>query len=158
MSLKLTPMTESEFKIWEPRSRAAYAADKARSNSMTLIEAQEAADRDFRRYLSDGLKTENSHLFTAKNSAGEILGSIWFGIRDTPSKRSAFIYDVVIEPEHRGQGHGREMMKLAELEIQKLGASRIGLHVFGYNTAAIQLYHSLGYLTTDVDMEKVLLP
>lgn len=156
MSLKLTPMTESEFEIWEPRSRAAYAADKARSNSMTLFEAQEAADRDFRRYLSDGLKTENSHLFTAKSSTGEILGFIWFGIRDTPSKRSAFIYDVVIEPEHRGQGHGREMMKLAELEIRKLGASRIGLHVFGYNTAAIQLYHSLGYLTTDVDMEKVL--
>ncbi len=154
--MKLSPMTESEFKIWEPRSRAAYAADKTRSNSMTLMEAQEAADRDFRRYLSDGLKTENSHLFTAKSSTGEIIGFIWFGIRDTPSMRSAFIYDVVIEPEHRGQGHGRTMMKLAELEIRKLGASRIGLHVFGYNNAAIQLYHSLGYLTTDVDMEKVL--
>ncbi|MBL7689783.1 MAG: GNAT family N-acetyltransferase [Bdellovibrionaceae bacterium] len=156
--MTLTPMTELEFKIWEPRSRAAYAADKARSNSMTLIEAQEAADRDFRRYLPDGLKTEQSHLFTAKNGAGEILGFIWFAIRDTPSKRSAFIYDVVIESEHRGQGHGREMMKLAELEIRKLGATRIGLHVFGYNTVAVQLYHSLGYLTTDVDMEKVLQP
>ena len=156
--MTLSPMTESEFKIWEPRSRAAYAADKARSNSMTLIEAQEAADRDFRRYLADGLNTENSHLFTAKNRSGEILGFVWFGIRDTDAKRSAFIYDVVIEPEHRGQGHGREMMKLTELEIRKLGASRIGLHVFGYNSAAIRLYHSLGYLTTDVDMEKVLLP
>lgn len=55
--MKLTPMTESEFKIWEPRSRAAYAADKARSNSMTHIEAQEAADRALYRKDVDSFQT-----------------------------------------------------------------------------------------------------
>lgn len=47
-------------------------------------------------------------------------------------------------------------MSLIEQEVTKQGLNRIGLHVFGYNKTAINLYQSLGYETTDLMMEKEL--
>lgn len=48
-------------------------------------------------------------------------------------------------------------MLLLEEKVKKLGLKHIGLHVFGHNTAAVQLYNSLDYDTTSIMMEKALL-
>jgi ribosomal protein S18 acetylase RimI-like enzyme len=45
-------------------------------------------------------------------------------------------------------------MEAIEDEVRKLGISKIGLHVFGFNAAARSLYDKLGFEVTDTSMEK----
>lgn len=154
--MRLFPMTQAEYEVWQPRSQKAFADDKVRSNDLTEEDAAKIAAEAFARNLPHGLKTENTFLFTAKDDAQNILGYIWYSIRGSEPKRYAYILDVLIEKSQRGKGYGKAMMKLLESEIKKQGLGRISLHVFGYNEVAINLYKSLGYETTDLIMEKPL--
>jgi ribosomal protein S18 acetylase RimI-like enzyme len=155
-SMKIKLMSETEYNIWAPRSRASYAADKMRANSLTQEEAEKTAQDDFNRLLPDGRNSKDNFLFSAKDECGNILGFIWFCVRGAEGNRRAFICDVIIEEQHRGKGYGKQMMLLVEQEAKKEGLNRIGLHVFGFNDTAIRLYQSLGYATTDLVMEKSL--
>lgn len=154
--VKLEPMTNAEYSFWAPRSQKGYAQDKMKANHYTEDEANAIAADDFARILPKGLESPDNYLFSARNEAGTVLGYIWFCIRGVEHNRQAFVCDVIIEPEFRGHGHGRKIMELAEIEAKKVGAKRMGLHVFGFNTRAINLYQSLGYETTDLVMEKPL--
>jgi ribosomal protein S18 acetylase RimI-like enzyme len=154
--MKLVPMSESEYAFWAPRSRQAYAEDKMKANSLTKSEADKIADAAFEGLLPDGLNSKDNFLFSVKDEELKTVGYIWFCIRGESNNRRAFICDIIIEEPHRGKGFGKKTMLLIEQEIKKQGLNRVGLHVFGFNTTAINLYQSLGYLTTDLVMEKVL--
>lgn len=154
--MKITPMSESEFKVWAPRSRAMYAADKMQANGLTKAEAEKIARDDFERLLPGGLNSRDNFLFSAKGEDQTIVGYIWFCVRGADDNRRAFICDVIIEKQFRGKGYGKKIMQFAEQEAKKMGLKRIGLHVFSFNETAIRLYQSLGYATTDLVMEKSL--
>ena len=109
------------------------------------------------RLLPDGHKSKDNFLFTAKIENKTLVGFLWFCIRSPEGNQRAFVYDVIIKDQYRGQGFGRQIMFLAEQKVKSLGVDRIGLHVFGFNEVAIGLYKSLGYETTDLVMEKSLL-
>lgn len=152
--MKLHPMTDSEYEFWSARSQANYATDKMKANSLTRADAEAIAAADFKRNLPDGLLSKNSFLYTAKDAEGNRLGFIWFTIRGGSGNQYAYICDVIIEEPHRGRGLGKQLMRLIEDKVKEQGLSRIGLHVFGFNEPAIRVYQSLGYLTTDLVMEK----
>ena len=152
--MRLSRMTEADYEVWGARSRANYARDKARANDITQEAAEKIAKADFERLLPDGLESANSHLFVAKADDQSVLGYIWLLERGPENDRRGYIGDVIIEEAHRGKGYGRKIMELIEEETRALGHKKIGLHVVGYNTPAIRLYESLGYVTTDLVMEK----
>lgn len=152
--MKIAQMSETEFNAWAPRSRASYASDKMKANGLTASEAEKAARDDFNRLLPAGLSSKDNFLFTAKDDDQNILGFIWYCVRGTENNKRAFICDVIIEEPYRGKGFGKQIMQLVEQDAAVKGISRIGLHVFSFNEAAIRLYQSLGYATTDVMMEK----
>jgi len=64
------------------------------------------------------------------------------------------VYDIEIDPEHRGRGLGRDTMLLAEEEARLRGRRRIKLNVFARNTVARALYRSLGFEEMAVQMAK----
>lgn len=148
-------MTQFEFDQWAPRSRESYAQDKMRANGYTKKEALEIAEKDFLSSLPEGLKSKDNYLFTMKVEEANV-GTIWFAVKGDVDNRKAFIYDIIVEESFRGQGLGRKAMVLVEDEVKKIGLKEIGLHVFGFNDAAIHLYKSLGYQTTDLVMAKTL--
>ncbi len=154
--MKLVPMTESEFNFWLPRSRRSYAADKMKANGLAQDEADKVAAEGFNQMLSQGINSKNNFLYSAKDAQQNILGFIWFCVLSIEGHRRAYICDVIIEEQYRGKGYGRQVMMLVEQEIKKQGLNRVGLHVFGFNERAIKLYKSMGYLTTDIEMEKTL--
>lgn len=154
--MQLTKMTQEEFDRWAPRSRENYALDKVKANDFTQKEANEIAERDFLRLLPDGPNSKDNFLFSMKNDSKTKVGYAWFSVRGAPDNRKAFICDIIIEESYRGQGLGRRAMLLLEDEVKKLGLKEIGLHVFGFNEAAIKLYQSLGYQTTDLVMAKTI--
>ncbi|MBC7712515.1 MAG: GNAT family N-acetyltransferase [Rhizobacter sp.] len=150
----ITPMVESEFAIWLDQSKKNYR-DENHKNGMTLEEAQKKSDDDFGRHLPDGLKSVDQYVMSIKAS-GEWVGTLWFGVRGAADNRKAFIFDIVLNESAKGKGYGKQAMTLLEDEVKKLGLRHIGLHVFGHNTVARNLYTKLGYEITNLNMEKVL--
>ncbi len=95
-------------------------------------EARAKSEQDSRRSLPDGLATEGA-LLTVLEHDSVPVGTLWVGLRET----DAFVYDVEVDEEHRGQGHGRSLMLLAEGAALAAGRDRIGLNVFAGNTPAL---------------------
>jgi len=60
---------------------------------------------------------------------------------------SASLSRIVISPEKRDRGLGRDMVaKLLEFGFQELGLHRIDLRVFTFNKPAIACYQNLGFV------------
>lgn len=77
---------------------------------------------------------------------GRVVGYVWIAETELdPGRRGAFVFDVEVAEEHRGRGHGRSLMLLAEREALAAGTRLIKLNVFAANTPAVRLYASLGY-------------
>jgi ribosomal protein S18 acetylase RimI-like enzyme len=76
------------------------------------------------------------------------------GIRRDKTKPYAFIWNIEIDPNHRGKGYGSQTMLALEEKVKELGLATIGLNVFGHNGTAIRLYQKLGYGTSSMTMYK----
>ncbi|WP_326968911.1 GNAT family N-acetyltransferase [Arthrobacter sp. CG_A4] len=83
----------------------------------------------------------------------EPVGYIWIGPQ-SGQREAWWVFDVEIQPALRSKGFGRQAMILGEAEARRLGATSIGLNVFGYNANARKLYESLGYEATAIQMRK----
>jgi len=84
------------------------------------------------------------------------VGWLWLGEAPSEHKRSAFIYDILVRPEYRGQGHGTRVLQAVEAWANTLGMQHIDLHVFGHNTGAQRLYNRAGYRVTNIRMRRTL--
>ncbi|MFE7122373.1 GNAT family N-acetyltransferase, partial [Streptomyces sp. NPDC057654] len=87
---------------------------------------------------------------------GEDVGALWVRTRG-PKGTGGFVCDIEVVPAHRGRGHGRTLMLVAERECLAAGTDRIGLSVFADNIPALRLYESLGYEATESRFYKPLL-
>ncbi|CAL9382367.1 GNAT family N-acetyltransferase [Streptomyces werraensis] len=144
------PMTEEEFGPWQTESSADYAREWAR-RGVPEAEALAKAAADEAALLPDGLATEDM-LLSVLEHEGAVVGTLWLAVRG----ERAYVYDVETRPAHRGRGHGRSLMLLAEAQAAAAGNRTIGLNVFAGNTPAERLYDSLGYTATRYSLYKPL--
>ena len=152
---KLIPMTQPEFDSFLERLIPDYAADNVRAGYWSESEALEKSRKQTMSLLSDGLQTKNHYLYTLYDD-DEAVGVIWLRAElDRPIK-TGFIFDVVVEEKFRGKGYGRQIMLLVEEKARELGIKSIGLHVFAYNNVAKNLYESIGYEVSSLNMLKSL--
>jgi len=157
VAVTLRPMTDDEYAGWVTTSIAGYAESFVQNATMTPEEAQERSERDFAQLLPDGRDTPEQHVWTVTDAdTGAVVGSLWINVRDRGIGRMAFVYDIEMLESERGKGYGRATMLAGEVAAKKLGATTMGLNVFGFNTAAINLYRSLGYEVTTQNMMKTL--
>lgn len=140
----VSPMTEERFPRFVAASEEGFAHDLAASGRYSLEEALVESHRQLMEELPDGLATEGQELFTASVDGVEV-GILWFGMRVRDGRPHAFILDIEVAADQRRKGYGRELMHAAEREARRLGADSIGLHVFGFNAGAVELYERLGY-------------
>jgi len=145
------PMTQDEHDAWDRQGRENYAQDWIQ-RGVSEAEAYAKSNQDHDQLLPQGLATENM-LFSVLEHEGTPVGDLWLGER----RGSAFVYNVEVHAAHRGRGHGRTLMLLAEAHAVAAGKHRIGLNVFAGNTPAERLYESLGYETTVYHLYKSLL-
>ncbi|MFZ2422705.1 MAG: GNAT family N-acetyltransferase [Anaerolineae bacterium] len=155
----LDRMTPAEFEAYLQPAIAEYAADKIAAGNWSEAEALSHAQRDFADLLPQGVVTPDQHLFTIRDAASaRAVGVIWLAVMPHFGRPSAFIYDLRIFDAFQRRGYGMQAMLAVEHEAQALGMERIGLHVFGHNSAAQALYLKLGYTITNVNMVKHLAP
>ncbi|QDQ10489.1 GNAT family N-acetyltransferase [Streptomyces spectabilis] len=137
--VRARPMTDAEFPDWLAHAKETYAHDWI-ERGVPEAEAHDKAARDYARFLPEGPATPGTRL-SVLTEAEAPVGALWLAERGDET----FVYDVEVREEHRGRGHGRSLMLLAEGQCLAAGRTRIGLNVFAGNTPALRLYESLGY-------------
>ena len=99
---------------------------------------------NFQSFLADIAKRHGDTPFTATTDSGEVIGFFCYSLNTLTNE--GMLKFVIIDPEHRGMGYGREMLKLAvkyAFEITK--AEAVHLNVFTVNAGAKKCYESVGF-------------
>ncbi|MBD0740732.1 GNAT family N-acetyltransferase [Streptomyces sp. CBMA152] len=148
------PMTEAEYTVWHHDEQENYVRGWI-ARGMAPDRARAKAEADHRANLPDGLATPGTHLQVLVSDEA-VVGHIWLAHRELDTGPGAYVYDVAVAEEHRGRGHGRALMLLAERLTVTDGLPVLALHVFADNTTALRLYESLGYETTEYNRGKTL--
>ena len=159
LTIELAPMTAEVYGPWLATAIRDYAADLAANNGLSAEAALARSTRDFQELLPEGPATPKNHVYSilaAPEPSAEKrpVGMIWFAERENPP--AAFIYDFMVDEAYRGRGYGSQALVAIEAKVKALGLRRIGLHVFGKNTAARRLYERMGYEATNINMVKEL--
>lgn len=155
MPLALVPLSAERFPAWLKRCQAEYEADLLRAGADPETARQQAAAALEQAFPAGG-PSEGNEVFDLVVDDGEKVGYLWVGPDSSGHGASWWVWDIVVDSQHRGRGHGRAAMLLAEDHARANGAATLGLNVFGFNDVARSLYESVGYETTSVKMRKVL--
>lgn len=71
-------------------------------------------------------------------------------------RQLATIEDLVVHPEYRRRGVGKELLNAAIIWARDQGASEIQLNVYSFNTAAMDLYENMGFCCLSKKMTEAL--
>ena len=151
---QLSPMRAEFFQQFKQQLSEDYAKENVKSGRWPEHNALERAKGEMERSLAQGIATPDNYLFEIKTDQGETAGCIWFAVEERQGGRSAFIYNVLVFPEFRRQGHARAAFLQLEEKVRELGLKSIGLNVFYHNSGAQALYAGLGYAPTNLTMVK----
>lgn len=155
MSLTLIPLPPEKFSSWLGRSSSEYITDLI-ATGIPEEQATENAQSTMTRSFPEGQATSTNAVFTLADEVLGDVGYLWVGQDTSGDPTSWWVWDIVVEAEHRDHGFGRQAMILAEDYARSHGGQTLGLNVFGFNKTARGLYESLGYETTSIKMRKTL--
>ena len=141
----LAPMTAAEYDGYEKHLNAAYAQEMVEAGAFSdLASATIAAEQSQAELLPSGVDTPGHHLWSAYDGDRPV-GVLWVHVEGP----KGFIYDIEVREEQRRHGYGRELLDAAASACVGLGATTLGLNVFGPNDGARALYERAGYATTE---------
>jgi ribosomal protein S18 acetylase RimI-like enzyme len=155
-ALQTRPMTADEYREFRAALVVSYAASHVEAGDWSPAEAEGRAADDIDALLPGGPATPGHLVLTALAPDGQVAGHLWIKLDQTPHNRGAWLYDIVVRAQVRGQGYGRALLAAAERETARHGGTSLGLNVFGGNAVARHLYESAGYQTTSLQMRKIL--
>lgn len=95
------------------------------------------------------LVENNTIVFVVCKEDDDILGMASMATYKVISGHKGMIEDVVVDPDHRGKGIGRELMQKLLEEGERLGMNEILLFSGHHRVPAITLYKSLGFQLKD---------
>jgi len=153
VTVRLEPMPQERIGPWLAAADAEYVESRILSGeSREVAEANAAASTA--EHFPGGVLLETHRLFEIVVE-DDVVGFLWIG----PMAASAsdwWVWDIEIHEPFRRKGYARAALELGHAEAKRLGATTIGLNVFGYNTGAQELYASLGYTVTSTRMKREL--
>ena len=157
--LTVRPMTEAEYAAWRMTVAPAFASEQVAAGRWPADGAAERALREHDEVLWDGVATPGMVLLTGVRGDGTAVGWLWVGLHHPRGLRDcAFLYDIEVAEQFRGQGYGRDLLAAGEAAARAHGAHSMELNVFGGNARAIHLYEQTGYRVVSQQMMKALTP
>ncbi len=145
----------SELASWLERTKSGYIAERVASGD-SVAEATANADASIAQTFPGG-SPGPGHLAGWISHEGLRVGELWIGPFADDNERW-WVWNVEIDAAQRGKGLGRKAMVLAETLASAHRANSIGLNVFAQNRIARNLYKSLGYEESSVQMRKAIAP
>ena len=110
-------------------------------------------------FLGTQLKKREIIVLVATKS-GEVVGYTYAGIEgyDYMSLRgpAGVLYDIVVDPAHRNQGIGRQLLDATLAALRAAGSPRVVLSTAEKNEAAQRLFQSAGFRRTMIEMTREL--
>jgi ribosomal protein S18 acetylase RimI-like enzyme len=101
----------------------------------------------FNEFVQDDTYGRAWLIFAGEKAAGYVVLTISFSFEYRG--RDAFIDELYVEPDYRGQGIGRRAMELVEEVARELHVNAVHLEVSKGNDAALELYRRAGYVDHD---------
>lgn len=151
--VKLVPMQQEEFEPYLERDIQEYAEEHVRNGNWKPEEALERSRKEHQQLLPNGLQSEHQYLFSIiDEGSNQTLGVVWFQIENN----QGFIYDFKINEEERGKGYGKQALRALDETLKSMNVESVGLHVFGDNVIARDLYRKMGFQVTGIFMKKIL--
>lgn len=86
---------------------------------------------------------------------GRIAGMASLHYMETLAKKSVWVEDVVVHPDHQGKGLGKKIMKHVVDEAKKKGVKHIDLTSNPKRTAANKLYQKLNFEPRDTNVYRL---
>jgi RimJ/RimL family protein N-acetyltransferase len=147
--ITLEPLQQEDFERYLEHSIGDYAADHIRNGNWSEEEAVERSRQEFMSLLPEGVHSKNQYLWSILDGKNKI-GILWVQIKNA----KAFIYDFRIHEEFRGKGYGKQALAAMDDWLKSIGVDSVSLHVFGDNKTAQELYKKMGFVVTDMHMQK----
>ena len=124
-----------------------------------FIAATPATERGYASYLGGQLGVPDVVILVAERD-GEVVAYSYAGMEgwDYMSLRgpAGALYDIVVDPGHRGGGVGRALLDATLAELRARGAPRVVLSTAATNEAAKRLFAHAGFRPTMVEMTREL--
>lgn len=134
--------------------------DHERALAPDLLPGESMADGYLRHVLSE-CGREDGRLFVAE-LAGDLAGFVAVMARkpsdelDEEPYTYAYIHDLVVLEEYRGEGLGRALLDAASAFAAREGARLLRLHVLAANEGAVGLYRAAGFRERELLLERTL--
>jgi ribosomal protein S18 acetylase RimI-like enzyme len=130
-------------------------------------------DFDPKRFIAATSRTENAYgsflgtqldepniVILVAERGGEVIGYTYAGVEgnDYMSLRgpAGVMYDIVVDPAHRGNGIGRMLLDATMDALKARGAPRVVLSTAERNTIAQRLFEHAGFRRTMIEMTREL--
>ena len=81
----------------------------------------------------------------AEDRTGDLAGFIVVQVSGAKGEQEAYIVTLDVHPGLRRGGVAGRLLRASEAKAARAGASKMGLHVWTANTAAIRFYEKAGY-------------
>lgn len=147
----LVPMPADRLPTWLDTTMAEYVESRMQAGE-TREQAEANKQRSLDQWFPDGAPLADHHVWDVVDDAGAVVGYLWIGPFSAGSP-DWWVFNVEIDAGHRRLGHARRALEAGHAVARAEGAASIGLNVFGYNDGARELYESLGYGVTAVQMK-----
>ena len=147
--ITLEPMQQEDFDRLLENEIKNYAADHVRNGNWPEEGSLERSRKKFETLLPDGVHSPNQHIWSLMEEENKI-GFLWVQVKQD----KAFIYDFVIHEEFRGKGYGKQALAAMDAKLRSMHVKDVGLHVFGDNSTAQELYKKMGFEITGINMRK----
>jgi ribosomal protein S18 acetylase RimI-like enzyme len=122
-----------------------------------FIAATPKTEQGYASYLGSQLADPNVVLLVAERD-GEVLGYTYAGLEgwDYMALRgpAGALYDIVVDPAHRGRGVGRMLLDATLAVLKERGAPRVVLSTAEQNETAQRLFARAGFRRTMIEMTR----
>lgn len=145
-------MRQEDFEQFLESGIREYAEDHVRNGNWPAEGALERSKKEFEHYLPDGIHSKDQYLYSIIDDSGNKIGVLWVQVKE----QKAFIYDFIIDEAFRGKGYGKQALMAMDEILKSMNVESVGLHVFGDNITAQELYKKMGYQITGIHMKKEL--
>jgi ribosomal protein S18 acetylase RimI-like enzyme len=122
-----------------------------------FIAATPETPRRYGGFLAGQLKRKDAVVLVGEEDGavvgyayGALEGPDWLTLRGP----AGVIYDLMVDPGHRGQGVGRRLLEAAIAALEKLGAPQVQLSTAARNAVAQRLFTAAGFRPTLIEMTR----